>query len=98
MQKIIKIIIAIVIIALLVYGYFLENNKSNIIPNPTYSKQEQLEIKIEELEEKIFNLEEERDSLSSQLEHLQEEYEYDKELVNILKDQLESYGIEPYEL
>ena len=98
MQKIIKIIIVIVIIALLVYGYFLEKNKNNVISNPTYSKQEQLEMKIEELEEKFFKLEEEKDDLSSQLEYLQEEYEYDEELISILKDQLKSYGIEPYEL
>ena len=55
-------------------------------------------MKIEELEEKIFKLEEEKDDLSSQLEYLQEEYEYDEELISILKDQLKSYGIEPYEL
>lgn len=98
MQKIIKIIILILIIAFLVYGYILEKNKSNFTSNPTYSKQEQLEMKIEELEDKIFNLEEEKDDLSSQLEYLQEEYEYNEELINILKDQLKSYGIEPYEL
>ena len=50
------------------------------------------------IEENIFKFEEEKDDLSSQLEYLQEEYEYDEELISILKDQLKSYGIEPYEL
>lgn len=93
-----KIIIFIVIVGLLVYGYIYEGNKSNIIENPKYSKQELLEMEIEELKEEISNLEEERDDLSDRLDSLQHEYDYAEELIELLQDQLESYGIEPYEL
>lgn len=98
MKNVWKIIIFILIVVLLIYGYIYEENKSNVISNPKYSKQEELELKIEELEEEIFILEEERDDLSGQLEYLQEEYEYDEELIKLLQDQLRSYGIQPYEL
>lgn len=98
MKNVWKIIIFIVIVVLLIYGYIFEQNKSNVTENPKYSKQELLEIEIEELKKEIYLLEEERDNLSSDLNYLQHEYDHAEELIKLLQNQLESYGIEPYEL
>ena len=40
----------------------------------------------------------ERDDLSDRLDSLQHEYDYAEELIELLQDQLRSYGIRPYEL
>lgn len=93
-----KILVFIVIIALLIYGYVYEQNKSNVVENPKYSKQELLEFEIEELKEKNSELEEEVSALNHQLDDLKNEYEYDEELIYLLKDQLKTLGVEPYEL
>lgn len=93
-----KIIIFVLVICLIVFGYFLEENKNNIITNPKLSKQEELEIEIEELKEENFELQETKEDLSGQLEELQRDYNNAEDLIDILRDQLESYGIEPYEL
>lgn len=98
MKKLWKIIIFIIIICLLMYGYYLESKKPNSSPIHSYSKEEQLEIEIEELKEENFKLTEERNDLNSQLDEIKKENEYNKDLIDILRDQLESYGIEPYEL
>lgn len=93
-----KIITFILVVCLLVFGYFLEENKSNVTTNPRLSKQEELELEIEELKEENFELQETKEDLSGQLEELQRDYNNAEDLIDILRDQLESYGIEPYEL
>lgn len=98
MKKIWKMIIFIIIICLLMYGYYLESKKPDSSPIHSHSKEEQLEIEIEELKEENFKLTEERNDLNSQLDEIKKENEYNKDLIDILRDQLESYGIEPYEL
>lgn len=97
-KKILKILVCILIVGIIIYFYILENQKSNIIINPKLSKQEQLELKIEELKEENYKLEDELSDVSSQLEELQRDYAYAEDLIDILQDQLEEYGIEPYEL
>lgn len=62
------------------------------------SKIEKLELQIDELKETNSEFEDEISRLNSQLENLQDKYEYDEELIQLLQEQLESYGIEPYEL
>ena len=85
------LIISTVIIAFLLLGLdFLYNSK--------ISEMETLNIKLEELKEKNSKFEEENDDLQVQLDDLQKEYENSQELNNLLTEQLESYGIEPYEL
>lgn len=93
-----KIITFILVVCLIVFGYFLEENKSNVTTNPRLSKQEELELEIEELKEENFELQETKEDLSGQLEELQRNYNNAEDLIDILRDQLESYGIEPYEL
>ena len=88
-----KIIIFVLVICLIVFGYFLEENKNNIITNPKLSKQEELEIEIEELKEENFELQETKEDLSGQLEEFQRDYNNAEDLIDILRDQLESYGI-----
>lgn len=98
LKKILKILVCILIFGIIIYFYILENQKSNFIINPKLSKQEQLELKIEELKEENYKLEDELSDVSSQLEDLQRDYAYAEDLIDILQDQLEEYGIEPYEL
>lgn len=98
LKKTLKILVCILIFGIIIYFYILENQKSNFIINPKLSKQEQLELKIEELKEENYKLEDELSDISSQLEDLQRDYAYAEDLIDILQDQLEEYGIEPYEL
>lgn len=98
LKKTLKILVCILIIGIIIYFYILEDQKSNIIVNPRLSKQEQLELEIEELKEENYKLEDELSDVSSQLEELQRDYAYAEDLIDILQDQLEEYGIEPYEL
>jgi len=93
-----KIITFILVVSLIIFGYFLEENKSNVTTNPRLSKQEELELEIEELKEENFELQETKEDLSGQLEELQRDYNNAEDLIDILRDQLETYGIEPYEL
>jgi len=93
-----KIITFILVVCLIIFGYFLEENKSNVTTNPRLSKQEELELEIEELKEENFELQETKEDLSGQLEELQRDYNNAEDLIDILRDQLETYGIEPYEL
>ena len=83
-------IISTIVIGILLFGLdFLYNSK--------ISETESLKSEIEELKEENSKIKEE-DDLQSQLDDLQSEYNNNKEVNNLLSEQLESYGIEPYEL
>ena len=85
------LIISTVVIAFLLLGLdFLYNSK--------ISEPEILNIELEELKEENSKLEEENGDLQVQLDDLQKEYENSQELNDLLTEQLESYGIEPYNL
>jgi FtsZ-binding cell division protein ZapB len=92
MKSIGKIIVFVIIVLLIIYIYNFEEK------NPRYSKSELLEMEIEELKEDNTKLEDERNSLNSELDNLRHDYEYSQELIQLLREQIESYGIEPYEL
>ena len=84
-------IISTIVIGILLFGLdFLYNSK--------ISETESLKSEIEELKEENSKIKEEKDNLQSQLDDLQSEYNNNKEVNNLLSEQLESYGIEPYEL
>ena len=84
-------IISTIVIGILLFGLdFLYNSK--------ISKIEPLESELEELKEENSKIKEEKDELQSQLDDFQNEYENSKELNDLLTEQLESYGIEPYDL
>ena len=57
-----------------------------------------MEADIEDLKEKNNRYQEKISDLEAELEELKRNYEYDEELIELLQEQLESYGIEPYEL
>lgn len=97
-KKVIKIFIWIVIVIIIVLAYSQEEKKSNVISEYDFTKQELLEMEIEELKSENYDLEEKCSSLSGQLEELQSLYKDSEELIDMLREQLESYGIEPYEL
>ena len=86
-----SLLISTIIIGLVLFGL-------DFIYQTQISETSSLETEIEELTEKNSTLEEEKDNLQSQLDNLQNEYENSKELNDILREQLESYGIEPNEL
>lgn len=77
------------------YEYIISDSKekqttSNVTINETKTDYNNLQNKYEELRN-------EKGELERQYEELKNDYEYDEDLINILKEQLESYGIEPYE-
>lgn len=83
-----SLLISTIIIGLVLFGL-------DYIYQTKISETESLETEIEELKEKNLNLEEENNNLQSQLDNLQEEYDDSNELNDLLKEQLESYGIDP---
>jgi hypothetical protein len=86
-----SLLISTIIIGLVLFGL-------NYIYQSKISKIESLETEIEELKENNSNLEEKNDDLQSQLDNLQKEYDDSNELNDLLREQLESYGIEPDDL
>ena len=85
------LIISTIVIAIMLFGF-------NSLYNTNLSETKSLESEIEELKEENSKVKEEKDDLQSQLDELQNEYENSKELNDLLLEQLESYGIEPYDL
>ena len=85
------LLISTIIVAFLLFGL-------TSLYNTKISETEALKSEAEELKEKNSNLQEEKDDLQSQLDNLQNEYENGEKLNGLLTEQLESYGIEPYEL
>ena len=85
------LIISTIVIAIVLFGL-------NFLYNSKISETETSESEIEELKEENSKIKEEKDDLQSQLDNLQTEYDDSKELNDLLSEQLESYGIEPYDL
>ena len=96
-SKTIKVLFFIAIIIFIIY-MIEKPEPSGLIPASSLSKQEQQELKIEDLEEKNRQLQDELSHTKAKLEDLEIEYKYDEELIDLLREQLESYNIEPYEL
>lgn len=93
------IIIILVIIIGLIYEKNTENNNyGEPIPYSSLTESEKKDSKIETLEEENTRLQEDLDHTKSLLEELKKDYEYDEELIEILREQLENHGIEPAEL
>lgn len=86
-----SLLVSTIIIGIVLFGL-------DYIYQSKISKIETLETEVEQLKEENSNMEEEKNDLQSQLDDLQNEYENSKELNDILREQLESYGIEPNEL
>lgn len=86
-----SLLISTIIFAIVLFGL-------DFIYQSKISETESLETEIEELKEKNSNLEEENNNLQSQLDNLQKEYDDSNELNDLLREQLESYGIEPDDL
>ena len=84
-------IISTIIIGILLFGL-------NLLYNSKISEIESSESEFEELKEENLKIKEEKDDLLSQLNELQDEYDNSKKLNDLLSEQLESYGIEPYDL
>ena len=100
-----KIIIAILIISILAFLYF-RNSQNDYV---SISTEDNLRAEIEELEyqKRLLEdnlssvnskMEEKLSSANSRIEELEREYNYYKELCELLRNQLESFGIEPKEL
>lgn len=98
LKKILKVFLIILVVVIIIYLYVKEDNNDDPILATRLTKQEQLELKVEELKEDNYKLEEDLSHANSRLEELEREYEYAKDLIDVLKEQLEEYGIEPYEL
>lgn len=99
MEKyILKILIVVFIILIITYFYISEQRQPNIISPSKLTKQEQLELKVEELKEENDRLKDELCHTSSQLDELESDYSDAEDLIKILQEQLEDYGIEPYTL
>lgn len=86
-----SLLISTIILAIVLFGL-------DFIYQSKISETESLETEIEELKEKNLNLGEENDDLQSQLDNLQKEYDDSNELNDLLREQLESHGIEPNDL
>lgn len=84
-------IISTIIIGILLFGL-------NLLYNSKISEIESSKSEFEELKEENLKIKEEKDDLLSQLNELQDEYDNSKKLNDLLSEQLESYGIEPYDL
>ena len=84
-------IISTIIIGILLFGL-------NLLYNSKISEIESSESEFEEVKEENLKIKEEKDDLLSQLNELQDEYDNSKKLNDLLSEQLESYGIEPYDL
>jgi len=93
--KAVCIVIGIIIAIYLLWG---KEEKTGTIPRYELTEEEQLKSDIEELKEKNNRYQEEISELETELEEIKINYKYDEELIELLQDQLESYGIEPYEL
>lgn len=97
MNKKFKTVITILIIGIVIYMLYLyESNHSSDYVD--VSSQDVLNSKIEDLKFQNQILEDKINNLNIKLEDLQKKYDYDEELIDLLQKQLESYGIEPYEL
>jgi len=89
------IIIIIVLISLYIYEKNTLPEKYNTpVPYSKLSDSEKLEI----LEEENQKLQEDLNDVNSKLDKLTSEYNEATDLINLLRDQLEENGIEPYEL
>lgn len=97
-KDIIKSIFIIGGIALFIYFGFFSKEQSGAVPEYELTEKEKLEIKIDELERKNEEYEEKIGHLQSRIEELEGEYKNSEELIDILREQLESYGIEPDDL
>ena len=96
MNKYLKFIIFIlIIIGLLIYTYcFNHEEKSGLIAPSQYTLQDRYDI----LKDDYDAMQDEYYELQGNYNDLQKEYEYDEDLIELLRNQLNSYGIEPYEL
>ncbi len=94
LKGILKILVVVFIIGLIIYVYVSNENKRKVIPYSKWTERE----KVEYLEEENEKYQDKISHLESQLEELQQKCENSKDLISALKEQLESYGIEPYEL
>lgn len=94
LKSILKILVIVFIIVLIIYICISNQEETNTIPYSKWSDREKIEY-LEEENEKYLD---EIASLESQLEELHREYVDAEDLISILREQLESYGIEPDEL
>ena len=93
-KSIIKTIAIILAIGVGIYILFAYEGNDYV----SMTKTEKLQAENEELKEENNKYEEEISKLNSELEELEDELKDANDLIEILQDQLESYGIEPDEL
>ena len=93
------IIIIIVVVFGLIYEKSIEdNNYDKPIPYSSLTENEKKDSKIEALEEENTKLKEELSNTAGELEELKIEHKNAEDLIELLRNQLEEHGIQPYEL
>lgn len=97
-NKILKYLGILLVIIVVICIYIKEDNVQNPIPASKLTKQEQLELQIDNLKEENNHLTEELSEANSEIDDLKLKYKYTTDLIDLLRDQLKYYGIEPYEL
>jgi peptidoglycan hydrolase CwlO-like protein len=99
MKKIIECISKVlIIISIIIIAWICLINKDASNEYVGVTQQDNLNSQIEDLKFKNKLLEDDLDSANSKLDELQREYDKNEELIELLQDQLLSYGIEPFEL
>lgn len=91
-----KIIIAITVIFVLGFIYYIENLSDNGLVEVTI--EDSLKADIEELTRQNNIQKDEISRLNSELEDLKRDYDNDEDLIRLLREQLKNLGIEPEEL
>lgn len=100
-EKVKDIIIAVLIIGgIILFVYYCLSSKDNIEATSGYepTKEDELYSQIQDLKNQNEDYEDEISHLQSRIEELEGEYKNSEELIDILREQLESYGIEPDDL
>ena len=97
-KELIKNILIIVGIMLFIYICFSQEKNTELISEYEPNREDILNSENDELERQNEEYKEEISHLQSRIEELESLYEDTESLVDILREQLESYGIEPYDL